>query len=83
MGCWRIDADVARTAKMLPGRCQKQGIEMYVSIDGDKPITFESFADANDFTPEERAEIIATLNRGEIYHGGGGAGAEFTVERRT
>lgn len=55
---------------------------MFVSIDGDRPITWESFAEANDFTSEESAEILAALESTGRFEGGGGALAEFTVERR-
>jgi hypothetical protein len=55
---------------------------MYVSIDGSRPIAWAEFAAINELTAAEAAEILAALESGGRYEGGGGALAEFTVERR-
>jgi hypothetical protein len=55
---------------------------MYVSIDGSRPITWTEFAAVNELTVAEAGEILAALESEGRYEGGGGALAEFTVERR-
>jgi hypothetical protein len=60
-------------------------IKVYVH-DGAEPevtqLDLEQFLDANrdGIGPEEAAEIRSCLKAGIAYHGGGGAGAAFTVE---
>lgn len=53
---------------------------------GGKPVvsTFVGFLEANRDIPEGIVDdILPALARGEVFHGGGGAGAEFTVRLAT
>ncbi len=43
--------------------------------------TLDHFLEVNDLEPEDVADIRAALEAGRPYLGGGGAAAEFTLER--
>lgn len=43
-------------------------------------LDLDEFILANDFDAEEEVEIRASVERGEVYRGGGGAAPEWSVE---
>ena len=51
---------------------------------GDEQLcTFDEFLAANDWTPDERADWLATLSSGDSFYIGGGAAAAFLIEPAT
>lgn len=57
-------------------------IMVQLVISGDQPMVLplSEFLSVNEFEPEEEADIRDALQSGSVYHGGGGAAAEWTVE---
>lgn len=53
-------------------------------LDGDDAlITADEFAEANADDPDLVSEVLATVERGGVYRGGGGAAVEFSVAAAT
>lgn len=52
---------------------------MNVIVNGGEPISWSEFLDANDFSPDEIADMRQSLEEHGSYEGGGGAAAEFSV----
>jgi exopolysaccharide biosynthesis predicted pyruvyltransferase EpsI len=53
---------------------------MVITVDDGEAISLEEFISINEFSPEEKDEIISSLLEKGSYIGGGGAFGEFTVK---
>lgn len=54
------------------------------ALDGESegtPISWHEFAAVNEAIGDELADVLATVSRGDVYRGGGGAAPGFTVRK--
>lgn len=74
-GVWTYSAPTLPdlTTRVVLGGCTEDGATLTCTL-------AELFDAPGAFSPEEQAEVIATLKRGETYKGGGGAEPLFTIE---